>query len=730
MNTLPTFFDKELSWLSFNERVLQEAADETVPLIERIRFLGIYSANLDEFFRVRIAGIRRRAILEVAQNSEQKPNTLLHQQISEKVHCSTAEFKRVAEHVFDQLADNDIEILFNNNQTNSIESKLSYDQKLWLEQYFDNRIIRHITPIVIHSKTHLSNCIDDDGIYFLVALRSDDLPPTEQTQFALVEIPREEIQRFILIPEKLFPEHKPSKNQYIMLLDDVVHFFIEKLFKGVFHYDELEAYSIKLTRDAEYNLTDDLDESLLDQMSKGLKQRLKADVVRLVYDQNMPQYMTTFLRKALKIKELDNLVPGIRYRHFKDFIQFPNIGNKNLEKAELPTLTSSRFAAFDSVFDAIQKHDILLYYPYHKFRHFTEFVRQASYDPLVKSIKINIYRVAKNSRIIHSLIEAVKNGKKVTVVIELRARFDEQANIEWAKVMKDAGIHVEFGIETLKIHAKLCLITRIENEQKVKYAHIGTGNFHESNARVYTDFSLFTQHKEICQEVNNVFSFISHSYKRFRFNHLIVSPLTSRRRLYQMIDHEIQNAEQGHKAEIILKLNNLVDKGLITKLYAASNAKVSIRLIVRGMCSLIPGVKGMSEKIKVISIVDQFLEHPRVMVFHNQGNKHVFITSADWMERNLDNRVEVACPIYDESLKARILQTIELHFKDNTKARIINRQQNNRYVQQGSKDKVRSQMAIYDYLQEQEFLDQQALIKLLNVKSESTIDNDTFKNHE
>jgi len=730
MNTLPTFFDKELSWLAFNERVLQEAADETVPLIERIRFLGIYSANLDEFFRVRIAGIRRRAILEVAQNSEQQPNRLLHQQIIEKVNCSTAEFKRVAEHVFAQLADNDIEILFNNNKINSIESKLNYEQKLWLEQYFDNRIIRHITPIVIHSKTHLSNCIDDDGIYFLVALRTNEQALTEQAQFALVEIPREEIQRFILIPEKLFPEHKSSKNQYIMLLDDVVHFFIEKLFRGVFHYDQLEAYSIKLTRDAEYNLTDHLDESLLDQMSKGLKQRLKADVVRLVYDHNMPQYMTTFLRKALKIKELDNLVPGIRYRHFKDFIQFPNIGNKNLEKAELPALTSSRFSCFDSVFDAIQKHDILLYYPYHKFRHFTEFVRQASYDPLVKSIKINIYRVAKNSRIIHSLIEAVKNGKKVTVVIELRARFDEQANIEWAKVMKDAGIHVEFGIETLKIHAKLCLITRIENEQKVKYAHIGTGNFHESNARVYTDFSLFTQHKEICQEVNNVFSFISHSYKRFRFNHLIVSPLTARRRLYQMIDHEIQNAEQGHKAEIILKLNNLVDKGLITKLYTASNAKVSIRLIVRGMCSLIPGVKGMSEKIKVISIVDQFLEHPRVMVFHNQGNKHVFITSADWMERNLDHRVEVACPIYDESLKARILKSLELHFKDNTRARIINRHQNNRYVQQGNKDKVRSQMAIYGYLQEQEFLDQQALIKLSNVRSESTINNDTFKNHE
>jgi polyphosphate kinase len=731
MNTSPTFFDKELSWLAFNERVLQEAADETVPLIERIRFLGIYSANLDEFYRVRIAGIRRRAILEVAHKTEQKTNTILHQKISEKVDCSTDEFKRIAEHIFSQLADNNIEILFNDSNKNSIENKLNSEQKLWLEQYFDNRIIRHITPIIIHSKTHLSNCIDDDGIYFLVALHFKEEKATQQTQFALVEIPREEIKRFILIPEKLMSENQAKNHRYIMLLDDVVHYFIEKLFKGVFHYTNIEAYSIKLTRDAEYSLTDDLDESLLDQMSKGLKQRLKADVVRLVYDHNMPQYMTTFLRKALKIKELDNQVPGIRYHHFKDFIKFPNIGNKSLEKTELVALTSSRFNAYDSVFDAIKQQDILLYYPYHKFKHFTEFIRQASYDPLVQSIKINVYRVATNSRIIHSLVEAVKNGKKVTVVIELRARFDEQANIEWAKVMKDAGIHVEFGIETLKIHAKLCLIIRMEGEQKVKYAHVGTGNFHENNARVYTDFSLFTQHKEICQEVNNVFSFISHSYKRFRFNHLIVSPLTARRRLYQLIDHEIQIAEQGNKAEIILKLNNLVDNGLITKLYAASNAKVNIRLIIRGMCSLIPGVKGMSEKIKVISIIDQYLEHPRVMVFHNQGNKQIFITSADWMERNLDHRVEVACPIYDKSLIERILHTLDLHFMDNTKARIINRQQNNRYVSNSNKEQVRSQIAIYDYLQEKEFIDQQCLMKnQTGTKSESTIDNETLKNYE
>lgn len=486
------------------------------------------------------------------------------------------------------------------------------------------------------------------------------------------------------------------------MLDDIVHYFINDIVKGFFEYDSIDAYSIKLTRDAEFDISDELDDSLLEKMSKGLKQRLNAEPARLGYDQNMPDFMVKFLRKQLKIKELDNLVPGVRFRHFKDFIAFPNLGDKSLEKPNLSVLESATFTHFHSMFDAISHEDMLVYYPYYKFRHFTEFVRQASYDPLVREIKINIYRVAKNSEIIHSMIEAVKNGKQVTVVVELRARFDEEANIEWAKRMKDAGIRVEFGIPNLKVHSKLCLITRTEDGKNVKYAHIGTGNFHEKTARIYTDFSLFTKDKDIAQEVNNVFEFIAHSYKRFRFNHLIVSPLTSRRRLYQLIDNEIEQATANNKAEITLKINNLVDQGLINRLYNASNAGVKIRLIVRGMCSLIPGVSGISENIKAVSIVDQFLEHPRIMVFHNQGNKQVYISSADWMERNIDQRVEVACPIYHPALKQRIIDTLELHFKDNCKARLINKEQNNRYQQVGKATPLRSQMAIYDYFAETE----------------------------
>lgn len=696
MNDTRIYFDKELSWLSFNERVLQEATDPNVPLIERIRFLGIYSANLDEFFRVRVANIRRDLILKEAKaeehSSSHKAQQVLIDKIIIKVQQLTDQFREIAQNNFNELEESNIQLLFNDKKSSVFKGRLSKSEKSWLKTFFENRIVRHITPIIISSTTQLARCLEDDGIYLLVGLISDN-----NIQYALVEIPRTDVERFIILPKEV-----EGKHQRIVMLDDVVLYFLNDIFKGIFDYQEIDAFSIKLTRDADYNLNDELDQSLLDKMSKGLKQRLKADPVRLGFDRNMPDYMLKFLKKELKIKQHENLVPGVRYRHFKDFLGFPNLGDPSLEKQEIVALNSERFLRYPSIFDAISANDILLYYPYYKFRHFTEFVRQASYDPLVRQIKINIYRVAKNSEIIHSLIEAVKNGKHVTVVVELRARFDEEANIQWAKKMKDAGIQVEFGIDTLKIHSKLCLISRYEDEKLVRYAHIGTGNFHEKNARIYTDFSLFTKQKEISQEVDNVFSFISHSYKRFRFNHLIVSPITCRRRLYQLIDNEIDSAQQGKKASIFLKVNNLVDKGLINRLYNASSSGVKIRLIIRGMCSLVPGVKGVSENIEAISIVDQFLEHPRVMLFHNNGEKSLFISSADWMERNIDQRVEVACPIYDDELKTRIINILELQFSDTLKARIINKEQDNTYKKKRKSDDIRSQLAIYEYLRTEE----------------------------
>lgn len=687
MTDLAMFVNKELSWLSFNERVLQEAADVTVPPIERVRFLGIYSSNLDEFFQVRVAEVRRRVLIDESQGKTGDAAELL-EKIQHKVEKLTERFSQISEEVFAALERHHIHLLKGAEQFT--EFQLS-----WIKDYFQRQVIRHITPVLISKHIDLTRVVDADNSYLLVALhkKHDDLI------YALIELPSDRTQRFIYLP----PESS-RKEKYIAMLDDVILACMDDIFHGMVKYDSWEAFSFKMIRDAEYNLNDEVDQSLIDKMSRSLKQRLSSEPVRLVFDGNMPEHMLRLLRKRLRLHDSDRIEASVKYRNFRDFKNFPNVGRKYLEYKPLEALDSSHFISAKTAFEAISNQDILLYYPYHKFRHFTEFVRQASYDPAVTSIRINIYRVAKKSVIINSLTEAVKNGKQVTVVVELRARFDEEANIEWAKFMKDEGIHVEFGIPSLKIHSKLCLITRQEKGKLARYAHIGTGNFHEKTARVYTDFALFTKNKEITQEVEYVFDFIEHTYKRFRFNHLLVSPLTSRRRFYQLIDNEIEAAKMGKKAEILLKVNNLVDKGLIQRLYAASQAGVKVRGVIRGMCSLVPGVRDLSHNIKIISVVDQFLEHPRVAAFHAGGEKLVYISSADWMRRNIDNRVEVGCPILDPTLKKRILDMLDIHFKDTTKARIINRKQDNRYVARGNRRKIRSQYAIYDYLAEQEQL--------------------------
>jgi polyphosphate kinase len=691
MENLP-YFDRELSWLSFNQRVLQEAADPNVPIIERIRFLGIYSSNLHEFFRVRVASVRRKSLVAMAQNLTDNPWQEALDAIIEKVKLLTDEFTQIAAAAFEELAKHHIHMVFNDEHNQAFEQLLSSYQKQWLSHYFDQQILPHITPIFVNNKTQLANCLEDECVYLFVALHHNN-----ETQYALVEVPRQEIERFIVLPMQ-----DSRRKKFIVMLDDVIYYYLDKIFTGFVPFERIEAYSVELLRDAEYNLTDELDRSLLEKLSKSLKQRLTADPVRLSYDHQMPLEMKKFLYKAVKIQQPDEMMPGVKYRHFNDFIKFPNLGRKTLENKPLKQLVSQPFKQHVSVFDAISAQDILLYYPYYQFRHFIEFVRQAAYDPQVEQIKINIYRVAKHSLILNSLIDAVKNGKQVTVVVELRARFDEQANIKWATRMKDAGIHVEFGIETLKVHAKLCLVTRNEAGKLVRYAHIGTGNFHENNAQVYTDFALFTRELEITKEVEHVFSFIAHSYKRFRFDQLMVAPLNARRRILQLIDFEISQAQKGKTAKILFKVNNLADEKIIKRLYSASQAGVQVRLIVRSVCCLIPDIPGVSDKIEVISIVDQFLEHPRVFYFHHQGEQKLYISSSDLMARNLDNRVEVGCPVHHPQLKQRILTILNLQWKDNVKARVINREQTNAYRYRGNRRRIRSQMAIYDYLSEQE----------------------------
>jgi polyphosphate kinase len=683
MSNLDLYYPKELSWLAFNERVLQEAADRKNPIVERIRFLGIYSNNMDEFYRVRVAEVKRQIYIQLNEGDQvgAEKTTSLMEQIQEKVLKMTNRFEKVYQEIISRLARYNIHII-------DKEGLNEYHLE-WLSHFFKNKVLRHIAPILLHSKVDLLSRLNDSGTYLYVAIYKND----KTTKYATIEVPTGQMSRFVVIP----PE-KSRKKKYIILLDDIIQIFLPYIFRGFVAFDSIEAYSFKMTRDSEYSINDEIDESYVEKMSESMKQLLIAEPVRVIYDTDMPAEMQKSLRKRLKMSSLDSLIAGGAYRNFKDFIGFPNVGRSYLENEGLPAISTKDFTEFDTVFDAIKHKDILLYYPYHRFLHFTEFVRQAAFDPSVKHIRLNIYRVANKSRIINSLIDAVDNGKTVTVVVELRARFDEEANIEWSKTMTDAGIRVVLGSPSFKIHSKLCVVSREENNELVHYTHFGTGNFNEKTAKIYTDFSLFTRNQELAQEAIYVFDLIQLPYRRNKFQHLQVSPLNARTKIQLLVRQEIQNAIQGLPSQIILKVNNLVDKELIDDLYRASQAGVKVRGIVRGMCSLKPGIKGLSENIFIISVVDRFLEHPRVMVFENGGDKRVIISSADWMTRNMDNRIEVGCPIYDESLKQQVIDLLEIQFQDTLKARVIDENQTNKYVSRGNRKKLRSQTETYEYL--------------------------------
>ncbi|WP_455852760.1 polyphosphate kinase 1 [Pantoea endophytica] len=677
------YIEKELSWLSFNERVLQEASDKSNPLIERMRFLGIYSNNLEEFYKVRFADLKRRILISEEQG---KPTSLRHllKKIQLRVQKSDQEFDALYNDLLLEMARNQI-FLIN-------ERQLSPNQQEWLRYYFKHQLRQHVTPILINHDTDLIEFLKDDYTYLAVEIiRGDDI------RYALLEIPSDKVPRFINLPAE-----SPRRRKPMILLDNILRYCLDEIFKGFFDYDTLNAYSMKMTRDAEYDLVTEMESSLLELMSSSLKQRLNAEPVRFVYQRDMPDAMVEMLRHKLSISNYDSIVPGGRYHNFKDFIGFPNVGKSNLENRPLPQIRHIGFDGFRNGFDAIRNRDVLLYYPYHTFEHVLELLRQASFDPNVLAIKINIYRVAKNSRIMDAMIHAAYNGKKVTVVVELQARFDEEANIRWAKRLTEAGVHVIFSAPGLKIHAKLFLISRREGEEIVRYAHIGTGNFNEKTARIYTDYSLLTADARITNEVRRVFNFIENPYRPVTFEHLLVSPQNSRDVLYKFIDAEIANAQQGNPAGITLKINNLVDNGLVDRLYAASSAGVKVNLLVRGMCSLIPDLTGISENIRITSIVDRYLEHDRVYIFENGGEKKVFLSSADWMTRNIDHRIEVAVAILDPRVKQRILDIIAILFSDTVKARIVDKELSNRYVPRGNRKKVRSQLAIYDYIKKLE----------------------------
>ena len=672
------FIPRELSWLAFNARVLQEAADPEVPEIQRLRYLGIFSNNLDEFFRVRVAEVRR--LISVSSgNTRQQAKDLLAA-IQAEVVSLQHDFERVKESVMRAL---EIRRIYMVN-----ERELDEGQAAFVQRFFTSTLLPELDPILFVDGAPIP-VLNDESLYLAV-----DIASGSDHRVAVVEVPTDRLNRFLEIPRP-----KGRSGRYFISLDNAIRACLPQMFRGVIPIDTAEAFCFKFSRDAEIELDVGIMESLIEKMASSLKQRKKADAVRFVYDAQMPQRLLDFLVSRFSLGKYDSLIPGGRYHNSKDFMAFPSVGPRYLELRPLSNVRLARVDAAANILAAIRERDVFLYYPYHSFDYVIDLLKTAAMDPQVESIKICLYRVAKESRVIDALLNAVHNGKRVLAVVELAARFDEQANIHWAQRLTDGGIEVIFGIPGLKVHSKLLLIQRREGGEERFYAHVGTGNFNEKTARLYTDFSLLTYDQELGAEVRDVFDFLRYTYRRQEYRHLLVSPHNSRPGLLRMIDDEIDNARNGLRAAITIKCNNLVDRELVMKLYEASDAGVKVRLIVRGMCSLQPGVKGISDNIEGISIVDRFLEHPRAYVFYNAGEPRYYIGSADMMTRNLDFRVEVLCPVRDPEARAMIQSVLDIQWHDNVKARILDRSQSNQLVKRkGKTAAIRTQEAIHTFL--------------------------------
>ena len=670
--------NRELSWLSFNDRVLQEAQDKCVPLIERIRFLGIFSNNQDEFFKVRVATIKR--MIDIQQGTRtvegEKPKRLLNK-IQKKVINLQNKFETTFHNIVSELEHHNIFIIN--------EKELNPVQEIFVRKFFMEKVMSMISPIMLHNIEGFPY-LKDKSIYLAIKLSSSK---NKKIEYALIEIPTELLPRFIELPFE-------SDRKFIILLEDTIRFMLEDIF-SIFDFDSAEAWTIKLTRDAELDMDNDVSQSFLEKISKGVMGRRTGQPVRFVFDNSIAKDLLDYIIDKLGLDDASNLIPGGRYHNFKDFMNFPEVGIPELNYERTPPLWHKMVEYNKSILAVMREKDFMLHVPYQDFNIFISLLQEASMDPKVKEISVTIYRVASNSKVINALMNACRNGKKVNVVIELQARFDEETNIYWSRRLEEVGANIFFGIPKLKVHAKLLCISRLEDRKTMEYACVSTGNFHEGNAAVYSDFILFTSDKRITSEVKKVFEFFEFTYRNQVYKHLIMSPVYMRKKMYRLIDNEIRNAKAGKKAQIILKLNSLVDKEIIYKLYQANNAGVKITLIVRGICSLIPGIPGMSENIRAISIVDRFLEHSRVMIFHNEGNELYYISSADWMTRNLDRRIEITCPIYDKAIQKELRDFIKIELKDNVKARLINEEQDNKYIDQDGEEQLRSQFRVYEY---------------------------------
>jgi polyphosphate kinase len=670
--------NRELSWLSFNERVLQEAMDKTVPLVERIRFLGIYSNNLDEFFRVRVANLRRMQVIGDAKidGFSGTPDELL-EEIRTEVLKQQKSFEWAYRKILVDFA--------RHNVFHITHKQLSKVQKKELTNFYEDKLRHAIVPIILDETTPFPR-LKDHGIYLAVKMKYLD---KSKIRYALVQIPYE---------FSRFHEIREGESRKIIMMDDIIRMNLRSIF-SIFKYKKIEAYTFKFTRDAELNLDDDISLSFFDKIEKSVKLRKKGEPLRFVYDQRMPEDLLHYLLQGLKLKVGVNTIPGGKYHNFKDFRSFPDFGNPDFVYPPMPPLKAKEFENQRSIFKAVLEKDILLHFPYQRFTYVVDLLREAAIDPKVTEIKINVYRVAEKSQILNALRTAVSNGKKVVIMFELQARFDEENNLLWADRLREEGALVLFGNPNRKVHSKLLQIRRMREDEEQVVSYIGTGNFHEGTATVYGDLALLTANKEIAEEVDNVFEFIQ-GKKPKKFKHLIVSPMNTRSRILELIENEISFAKAGKKSFIKIKLNNLVDEKIIAKLYEASNAGVKIKMMIRGICCLVPKVEGFSKNISVLSLVDRYLEHARFFIFSNDGDPLYYISSADWMERNFDNRIEVTCPILHENLKREMDLIFDYQSNGNVKVRYLNKDLTNRYRRTNAEVPFRAQFELYKYYKE------------------------------
>ena len=676
------FVNRELSWLNFNERVLEEASDKTVPLIERLRFLGIFSNNLDEFFQVRFASVKR--IAQSGKSGKKVLGGIEAKELLKSITNKVIELQQKSNTIL-----NDIEReLKKENVVFINEKQVKNYQIQYLTDYFLEKVNPSLVTVILKEEYQ---DFTDNKTFFAIKMElnsNSNNSLSENKIYAFIELPKK-LDRFIVLPVE------KNGMQFIMMLDDLIRFHFHLIF-SMFDYKKIDAHMFKITRDGELDIEENFGKSYAEKIMNSVRDRIFADPVRLVHDKNIDPVTLEKVMGKLGVKSKKSLIPGGRYHRRADYMKFPSLNRSDLMYQKTIPLSVKNLGLEQNIIQAVSKKDYLIYTPYHSFSYLIKFLRESALDPNVKTIKITLYRLARYSQVVSSLINAVKNGKKVVVYVELQARFDEENNINIADKLEKSGVQIIMGVRGLKVHSKICLVLRYEKDKIKKYGFVSTGNFNEYTAKIYTDYTLFTSNQKILKDVSKVFDFLEVNYEFKRYKHLIVSPHYTYQKLIELIDNEIRNKLIGIKSKIRLKLNSITNYKIISKLYEASNAGVKIEMIVRGVCCLIPGVKNMSENIKVISVVDKYLEHPRIYIFENAGKTKVYISSADWMTRNFENRIEVTCPIYDIDLQNQIIDTFNISWKDNVKSRLIN-ELKLRNIRKQNIVKTRSQFETYKY---------------------------------